>query len=472
MAGGGVIPKGARWHVLALAVEFGLIGVIGLFLIAIGYAHNVSFDLTPTKEHTLSDQALRTAKRLDRDVTVTAFYNSQDQGRVRYLKDLLKRYEQQNSHFHFRMYDLDRSPLLANRYGIVSYNAGVIEDANRKLVIRDLAESSLTTHLIKIIEGLERTALFTTGHGERDPGNPDERDGLSIVAKSLEADNYRIERSNDLRNGIAEGVALLVIAGPKKDFTETEIKVVRSYLERGGGALVLLEADAPKRLQALVEEYGIFPGNDLIVDERNRLFFADSFAPQVAFFNEQILPYTGAPPAVLPLAQSVTVAPPPNPGITNAPLAFTGADTWADAERVSVENEKPKFREGIDRVGPVPVVAIAHVQAKELDTPAPPGRADSNGSIIVAGDVSFATNLYSGSLGNEDLFLNLAHLAARAEALIAVRENRRPGGTFSRIYLTAWQARILFWCSVILLPLAVLLVGGWVGWRRRLRSAG
>ncbi len=466
-----MIPKGAGWHLAALAVEFGLIALIGLFLLAIGYAHNVSFDLTPTKEHTLSDQAQRTAARLDRDVTVTAFYNSQDQGRVRYLKDLLQRLEQLNSHFHFKMYDLDRSPLLANRYGIVSYNAGVIEDANRKLVIRDLAEGSLTTHLIKMIEGLERTALFTTGHGERDPGNPDERDGLSVVAKALEADNYRVERSSDLRSGIAEDVALLVIAGPKSDFTETEIKVVRAHLERGGGALVMLEANAPKRIQALVEEYGIFPGNDLIVDERNRLFFADSFAPQVAFFNEEILPYTGAPPAVLPLAQSMTVAPPTNPGITNAPLAFTGADTWADAERVSVETEDPKFREGIDRVGPVPVVAIAHVKAA-VGTPAPPGRADANGSIIVVGDVSFATNLYSGSLGNEDLFLNLAHLAARAEALIAVRENQRPGGTFSRIYLTAVQARILFWSAVILLPGAVLLVGGWVGWRRRLRSAG
>ena len=92
--------------------------------------------------------------------------------------------------------------------------------------------------------------------------------------------------------------------------------------------------------------------------------------------------------------------------------------------------------------------------------------------MIVVGDVSFATNLYSGSLGNKDLFLNFSHLAARAEALIAVRDNETPGGTFSRIYLTAVQGRILFWCSVILLPGSVLLLGGFVGWRRRLRTAG
>ena len=464
--------KGAGWHLAAVGLELALVALIGLFVLALGHAHNVSFDLTPTKEHTLSEQALQTVGRLDREVTVTAFYNSQDQGRVRFVKDLLRRFEQQNSHFHFRMHDLDRSPLLANRYGIVSYNAAVLEDGQRRLVIRDLDEPALTTHLIKIIDGLERTALFATGHGERDPGNPDEREGLSIVARALEADNYRIDRSSDLRGGIPEDVALLVVAGPTRDFTESEIRAVRDYLERGGGAFFLLEADSPPRVQALVEEFGIFPGNDLIVDERNRLFFADSFAPQVAFYNEQILPYTGAPPAVLPLAQSVTVAPPGRPEITNAPLAFTGADTWADAERISIETETPRFREGIDRVGPVPVVAIAHVKVKGADTPARPGLADANGSIIVAGDVDFATNLHSGSLGNEDLFVNLAHLAARAETLIAARENRRPGGTFSRIFLTAEQARILFLCSVILLPGAVLFVGGWVGWRRRVRSAG
>lgn len=466
-----MIPKGGGWHVAALIAEFGLIGLVGAFLLAIAFAHNVTFDLTPTKEHTLSDQAQRTAKRLDRDVTVTAFYSSQDQGRVRQIKDMLQKFEQLNSHFHFKMYDLDRSPLLANRYGIVSYQAGVVEDANTRLIVRDLHEAALTTHLIKLIEGLERRALFTTGHGERDPGNPDEREGLSIVAKALEADNYRIDRSSDLRGGIPDDVALLVIAGPKKDFTESEIEVVRSYLARGGGALVLLEAGAPARVQALVAEYGIFPGNDLIVDERNQLFMADRFAPQIAFYNEQVLPYTGAPPAVLTIAQSMTVAPPKQPGVTNAPLGFTGADTWADAERRTVETDEPEFREGIDRVGPVPVVAIAHVAAKEPAAGAPPGRSDANGSIIVVGDVSFATNLHSGSLGNEDLFLNLSHLGARAEALIAVRENRRPGGTFSRIFLTANQGRLLL-ASVAALPLAVLLVGAWVGWRRRLRAAG
>ena len=59
----------------------------------------------------------------------------------------------------------------------------------------------------------------------------------------------------------------------------------------------------------------------------------------------------------------------------------------------------------------------------------------------------------------------------RAEALIATRHEINPGGTFSRLHLTAPQGRVLFWLSVVVLPAFVLLFGALVGWRRRARSA-
>ncbi len=452
-------------NVVALAAELLLTAVIGLLLLALAWAHNVSFDLTPGREHTLSDQAQRTARRLDRDVTVTVFYNSQDQGRVRAMKELLQRFAEQSGHLHYRMHDLDRSPLLADRMSVVNYDSGVIEGYGRRLALRDVSEDGLTTQLIRLIEGEERVALFAVGHGEHDPGSADPRSGLSLAAKALEAENYRIERANDLRGGVPGEVVLLVAAGPTSDFAEAEIAALEAYLGRGGGALLMLEAGSPPRISQALARLGIESGNDLIVDERNRLFFADSFAPQVTLFNEQILSVSGATRAVLPLAQSLRVVAPEDAGVQVAPLAFTGSDTWSDVERVSIEGRPPVFRAGIDRRGPVPVAAIARPAAG-------PGEHDERGSVVAIGDAEFATNLYLGSLGNRDFFLNLAHLAARAEVLIAGRGAATPGGTFSQIYLTAGQARVLFWTGVVLLPGTVLLAGALVGWRRRRRSAG
>lgn len=448
-------------HFVWLGVEIVLVGLIGFLILAIAWSRNVTFDMTPTLDHTLSDQAQRTARRLDKDVRVTVFYNSQEQGRVREMKDLLRRFADQSGHVSFRMVDLDRSPMLANQYSVVNYNTAIVESGDVRLPVRNVGEDDLTTALIKLIEGRQRVAVFAVGHGEADPTNPDPRSGLTQAAKALESENYRIERMADLRGGIPDEVTLLVVANPRTDFTEAEIAAVDAYLKRGGGGLFLVEAGSAPRLAALLREFGIEQGNDLIVDERNRLFFADSFAPQVAFFNDQILPFTGAPPAVLPLAQSILPVDPSREGVQVAPFAFTGQDTFAHKNRTIVEGVVPAFVEGVDLPGPVPVAAIARIGVDE-----------TGGSVVVVGDGEFATNLYVGTLGNRDFFLNLAHLAGRAEALIATRHEINPGGTFSRLHLTAPQARTLFWVSVVVLPAAVLLLGALIGWRRRARSAG
>lgn len=460
MAGCGVRIRSTGAHYAWLGVEILLAGLIGLLVLAIAWSRNVTFDMTPTRDHTLSDQAQRTARRLDRDVRITVFYNSQEQGRVREIKELLRRFEDQSHRLTFRMLDLDRSPMLANQYNVVNYNTAVLESGDVRMPLRNVGEDDVTTALIKLIEGGQRVAVFAVGHGEADPTNPDPRSGLTQAAKALESENYRIERMSDLRGGIPDEVTLLVVANPRTDFTEAEIAAVDAYLKRGGGGLFLVEAGSSPRLAALLRELGIEQGNDLVVDVRNRLFFADSFAPQVAFFNDQILPYTGAPPAVLPLAQSILPVDPTREGVQVAPFAFTGQDTFAHKDRTIVEGVVPSFVEGVDLPGPVPVAAIARIGADE-----------TGGSVVVVGDGEFATNLYVGTLGNRDFFLNLAHLAGRAEALIATRHEINPGGTFSRLHLTAPQARILFWVSVVLLPAFVLLFGALIGWRRRARSA-
>jgi ABC-type uncharacterized transport system involved in gliding motility auxiliary subunit len=448
-------------HFAWLGIEILLAGLIGLLVLAIAWSRNVTLDMTPTRDHTLSDQAQRTARRLDRDVRVTVFYNSQEQGRVREMKDLLRRFADQSRHITFRMVDLDRSPLLANQYNVVNYNTAIIESGDQRLPVRNIGEDDVTRGLIKLIEGGQRVAVFAVGHGEADPTNPDPRSGLTQAAKALESENYRIERMSDLRGGIPAEVTLLVIANPRTDFTEAEIAAVDAYLKRGGGGLFLVDAGSSPRLAVLLRELGIEQGNDLIVDERNRLFFADSFAPQVAFFNDQILPYTGAPPAVLPLAQSILPVDPSREGVQVAPFAFTGQDTFAHKDRTLVEGVVPALVDGVDLPGPVPVAAIARIGAEE-----------TSGSVVAVGDGDFATNLYVGTLGNRDFFLNLAHLAGRAEALIGTRHEVAPGGTFSRLHLTAPQARILFSVSVVVLPAVVLLLGGLIGWRRRVQSAG
>ncbi len=458
-------------QVAALVAELLLAAVVAGLLLALAWAHNVTFDLTPTKEHTLSDAAVRAAARLDRDVDVTVFFNGQDQGKIRTMRELLRRFGEQSSHLRFKMVDLDRSPLLADSMGVVNYDTAVVDGYGRRARGVKVTEEDLTTELIRLVEGRERVAVFAVGHGEHDPGDTDPRAGLSAAAKALAAENFRVERAADLRGGVSADASLLVVAGPTSDFTESEVEAVRSFLRAGGGALFLLEAGAPARVARLLAGYGLRGGNDLVVDDRNRMFYADAFAPQVALFNEQVMPYTGAPPAILPLAQSVNVEEPVEPDVKLAPFAFTGSDTWSDVERLAADGRPPVFREGVDKRGPVPVAAIARIESADATTGAAGAeRGGRTGSILLVGDAEFATNLYVGTLGNRDFFVNLAHLASRTEQLISTRGAATPGGTFSQLHLTAGQARAIFWTGCVALPAIVLAIGGLLGLRRRRRG--
>ena len=90
---------------------------------------------------------------------------------------------------------------------------------------------------------------------------------------------------------------------------------------------------------------------------------------------------------------------------------------------------------------------------------------------MVIGDAGFSSNLHLGVLGNRDLLLVAAEMAARAQdAMTAARRQPRTSGPFSTLVLTAREARAVFWaaCGV---PAALFAVGAVVVALRRRRTA-
>src|SRR4030095_2299695 len=80
------------------------------------------------------------------------------------------------------------------------------------------------------------------------------------------------------------------------------------------------------------------------------------------------------------------------------------------------------------RAGTLPVGALVRVAA-------PDGR---EGRVVAIGDADFATNLHLGVLGNRDLLLLAAEVAARGDqALTASRKRPGVSGPFSTLALTA-----------------------------------
>jgi ABC-type uncharacterized transport system involved in gliding motility auxiliary subunit len=86
------------------------------------------------------------------------------------------------------------------------------------------------------------------------------------------------------------------------------------------------------------------------------------------------------------------------------------------------------------------------------------------GRFVVVGSSGFAANNFIGFNGNRDLVLNMVNWLSSDEELISIRpkdpEDRR-------LSLNRRQMQMILYTSVILLPLAVILAGVSMWWKRR-----
>src|SRR5204862_5078783 len=130
-------------------------------------------------------------------------------------------------------------------------------------------------------------------------------------------------------------------------------------------------------------------------------------------------------------------------------------------ERELDKGDKPgpvSLAAAVSATAPAPSTAAGDSPAKASDAPKPESR------IVVFGDSDFVTNGYLGIPGNRDLFLNSVNWLAQQENLISIRpkdpEDRR-------VSLTADQAKLIFWLSIVIIPGFILAAGVQAWWRRR-----
>lgn len=463
MAGRSAISPAVRgWALLAVQVALALALFFALEMLAT--RRNVRFDLTPAKSFELSGSARQVAAAFDRPVRITAFYNSQSGDARREMNDLLTQFETAAPDFSFRMLDLDRSPALAGKYGVSSYNSGILEVGDDVIRLRTVDEGEITAALISLSRDRTRTVCFLTGHAERSPADKDERGGYSEVGAALGRERFAVEVMTTLpREGVPAQCTVVVLAGPSKELLPGEADALFAYLRGGGRVLLLVDPDAPPSVLAFLAAAGVDARKALIVDEQNRFVGADSFMPQVLRFRSEVFHNNLTAPAVLSIARPVGAGEEKPEGVTITSIAATSPESWAMVDVSTPPDDEPQFRPETDEPGPLSVGVLA--------TFAPSAPDAAPGQLMVFGDSDFATNFYLDLLGNRDLVMSAIAVLTEDPALVAVRRKSQPGGTLSPISLTAAQTRTVFMAAVVGMPGFALLIGALVG-LRRLRQRG
>lgn len=438
---------------LLLAVQVAtMVAILGC-LLALATLHPWRLDLTPERRFTLAPYTREVLSRIADDVRITVFYSSQAPAMRRDMAELLALYQEAQPRIAVRFLDLDRSPGMAKRLAVSTYNTAAIEAGERRQHVDLVNEENTTAALLAVAGAPPVATYFVVGHGEHDPRDGDERAGASEAARALATEGFR--------PGALEGAAaipgdagLVVLAGPTRELSPVEVDALAAYVTGGGRLLVLADPGAPASLRTLLARFGIELAGDLVVDEQGRLFGTDGLSARVAYLNQGLVPDAPAVQALLPEAQSVRLM--EVPGVHADYLAMTAETTWADIDRRSLGGGRVTFAPGRDRHGPLPVAALAR----------PQGTDERQGVVVVVGDADFVTNLHLNVLGNRDLLLATAELIARADPLAAARPPGPPGGTFSPLILTAREARLVFW-AVVVAPSALLAAVALAAARRR-----
>jgi len=414
---------------------------IAVFLEIISYNHNLFFDLTPGKVHSFSDQTRKVLASLENDVEFTAFYRMGDRTE---LADFFKRLSNYSSKIKYRLIDLERNPGKAKLYG-VTYAQTFIEYEGHRRDIGFPTEERVVNGILKLVQGVMKTVYFSKGHKE----NEDYAD----LKKGLENENWKVEDIFLMEvNDLPTLESVLVIAGPQKDFLENEISQVEQYLNEGGKVVLLLEpfTDLPN-LETLLRKYRIVLDDGIIIDKQGKLAGGDYLSPLISdkYQCSATRGLSAGARFLFPTARSMEIMKEDVSGIRVLPLLRTSMESWTKTSAEAVKKGSVDFQEGIDIPGPLKV-GVWVILTAEDETGKKKG-----GEMICFGDSDFITNAYYKVFENKDLFLNALEWLARDQNLISIRPKQVD---FPYHYLSAEQAHLLFWVTIVGLPAIFLVI--------------
>lgn len=419
----------------------------------------VQWDLTESKIHTLSEKTRAVLHGLSEPVQAFAFVaaGSPERGR---LEPLLARFAAEGGErFRWRFVDAEAEPQLADALGVRREGAVVLRSgatiARSNEATDRFGEGELAKLVLQVSRTGARVVYVVSGHGEPAAEDVETASGLGLFAKVLAEEAFVVRPLLlPAAGAIPSDAALVVLAGPAKPLDAREVEVLRAFARDGGRLLVMLEPGTEPGLDALLADWRIVPGDDLVIDQVVTPFEGASLgaAPLVNDFPDHPATRGFRENIVVSIARSVAPAEQGGlPGVTARVLARTSPSSWAESAWREALRDGRVGLDDADRPGPVSIAVAAEGEG-------------GKGRVVAIGDADLARNSRLGSYFNREFLVNLAQWLTGSEELIV--EPPR-GLRASRLDLSDADTRNLFRFCVLLLPEALLIIGLAVGWRRR-----
>jgi len=437
--------------------------------------HHHRFDFTQARLHSLSDQSIKVLKGLKAEINIKCFFLEGNLSRSK-MENLMKIYSYHSKKIKYEFIDPDKNVGLVKRYDVKEDGTTILECGDKESRITSSGEEDVTNAIIKVSREKKKVIYFLEGHGEASIDQSDGR-GYSQVKQDLEKLAYEVKKQTlALSENFPSDCSALIIPGPEKDLLPNELETIRNYIGKGGRVFFMVDPETAPGLKTFLDEYGVRLENDLIVDRVSRLLGGDFFMPLVSEYEYHEITKNFRYATFFPYARSVNVDEKKPEGISVTTLGKTSANSWSERQ---LDQKQVTFDKDKDVAGPIPVAAVVTVEPKKEETPEkkeeeakgakPEEKKEETapkkqGRLAVFGDSDFASNRYCSLSGNENLFLNTVNWLTEEADLISIQAKTSSPRT---IHMTPAQGRMLFFISLVILPLIVLVAGISVWVRRR-----
>ncbi len=465
-------------------VALSIVGVIGIAVfvnVIVMQRFDKRADLTDLKRYSLSEQTKQILKKLDKKVSIIAFFTDDNSLLALHAKDILELYSRESKEITLSIKNPNVDPALIGKYGIEYDGTIVFESKDRVEKITIVDEQKFTSAILRTIQNRTKRVYFLSGHGEHgidDTTNYRYRQ----VRIELEKQNYEVLSHSLLKEPrIPKDCDVLVIAGPTKPINVQGIEIIEEYLAKSGKLLLLLDPsrnstqDVNLGLVQLMKKWGIQIGNDLVIDQQHFFAWLGGFAAldlqfephEITryFFQEQI-PYVFCR-SVMPLSDIPNNLTVKSIAKTKSPKGISWAETTREADGKFSSNG---YTNGVDIPGPVSI-AVAVEENTKVNTDN--RKTITPTRIVVFGDSDFATDTYFATNNPElpdipvykPLFPSILNWLTLDEDLITIVPPDLSNEVLRK--MNVHQVRLVQLTSVFLIPLIVFITGMVVWWRRR-----
>lgn len=438
---------------LFAAALFAAAGAIGY----LAYRHDAVVDWSHDGRSSLSAESRAVLDTLHGPVEIVSYANPQGDLRQT-VSAFMERYQRFKRDLTLRFVDPQQDPAKMRELGITVDGALILHYQKREERLDELSERSLTNALERLARGGERIVAFVTGDGERRADGKANADVSTFMAQLENRGMRAVPLNFSQVTAVPQHTDLVVLASPTLALPQGAVKALTDYVAGGGNLLWLTEpGNEDLGLQPLADALGVHILPGVLVDGQGaalglqdpRLITLGDYPPHAI---TRGLALTTLFPQVSALALS-------RKGDWDVqPFLRSSAQSWTEFQ--PIDNAHPSN---------IRYDADAGELKGPLDfgltfTRLSPSPDKSEQRVAVIGDGDFLSNTFLGNGGNRALGERVFDWMLGDDALV----NLPPRGAPDRaLQISQGQLNAVTLGFLIGLPLALLVLGGAIAWRRR-----